>query len=88
VDIRYDPFDLSVIDVWHGGRYIRKAAPLAIGEWSAASGANMPKASKTTHSRLLKVYEERNNERDKARNSALSFHAADFMKKGDPNAGK
>jgi len=87
VDIRYDPFDLSVVDVWHGGRYIRKAAPLTIGEWSAAPGADVQKPPKATHSRLLKVYEERNKERDKARNGALSFHTEVDAKGGGSNDG-
>jgi transposase InsO family protein len=79
VDLRYDPFDLSVAEAWHGGKFVRKAAPVHVGEWTAALGAGAPKAAKAakeTHSRLLKVYEERSRERRKARNSALAFHAA------------
>ena len=82
VDIRYDPFDLTTIDVWHGGKFIRKAEPLVVGEWTAAPVTSAPNAPIVTHSRLLKVYEERNNERDKARNGALFFHAADGVKGG------
>jgi len=88
VDIRYDPFDLSVVDVWHGGKFVRKAAPLLLSEWVAAPCVKELKTPKATHSRLLKVYEERNNERDKARNSALSFHNANDLKGGEVNDAK
>jgi hypothetical protein len=73
VDIRYDPFDLSVVEAWHGGKFARKAQPVSVGEWTAARGAAKPQAAKATHSRLLKVYEERSIERGRARNSALAF---------------
>jgi transposase InsO family protein len=85
VDVRYDPFELSVVDVWHKGKFVRKASPLVIGEWTAAIGAATAKPAKATHSRLLKVYEERNRERDKARNSALSFYKSSEPKGGAPN---
>jgi hypothetical protein len=84
VDIRYDPFDLAVVEAWHGGKLVRKAYPVTIGEWSAAWGAPKSKTvQKASHSRLLKVYEERNRERDKARNSALAFYSADGGGRGD-----
>jgi hypothetical protein len=85
VDMRYDPFELSMVDVWHDGKFIRKAAPLVIGEWTAAIGSNAPKPTKATHSRLLKGYEERNRERDKARNSALTFYNSVESKGGTPD---
>jgi transposase InsO family protein len=75
VDIRYDPFDLSAVEAWHGGKFVRKALPVTVGEWTAAWGAPKTQAAKkVSHSRLLKVYDERNSGRDKARNSALSFY--------------
>ena len=74
VDIRYDPFDLSVVEAWHSGKFVRKALPVTVGEWTAAWDVSKPQATKkVSHSRLLKVYEERNRERNKVRNSALSF---------------
>jgi hypothetical protein len=75
VDLRYDPFDLSVADVWHNGVFQRKAEKLSIGE-SAPDPAKVPDtdAGRPTHSRLLRVYEERNKKREKQRNGALAFH--------------
>jgi transposase InsO family protein len=76
VDLRYDPFDLSVIDVWHGGVFQRKAEVLFIPEFSAALiGEPMAAAQKPTHSRLLRVYEEKNKIREKQRNAALDFNS-------------
>jgi len=77
VDVRYDPFDISVIEVWHGGKFQRKAEKLYIPEFAPAPEANPAKpAAKPTHSRLLKVYEEKNKVREKQRNGALDFRSA------------
>jgi len=76
VDVRYDPFDISVIEVWHEGKFQRKAEKLCIPEFAPKqehSPAAPPK--KPTGSRLLKVYEEKNREREKQRNGALSFRS-------------
>jgi len=74
VDVRYDPFDISVVEVWHEGKFQRKAEELVVTEF-APRQESAPAAAhkKPTHSRLLKVYEEKNKEREKQRNGALSF---------------
>lgn len=75
VSLRYDPFDLSVVDVWHNGAFQRKAEKLYITEFSPApEGGPAVQPQKPTHSRLLRVYEEQNKNREKQRNAALSFH--------------
>jgi transposase InsO family protein len=74
VDVRYDPFDISMVEIWHGGKFQRKAEKLYIPEFAPEleePPAAVPK--KPTHSRLLRVYEEKNKEREKQRNGALSF---------------
>jgi phage-related protein len=75
VDVRYDPFDISIIEIWHAGKFQRKAEKLHIQEF-VPKQESVPAVTlnKPTHSRLLKVYEEKNKEREKQRNSALSFH--------------
>ena len=76
VDIRYDPFDISIIEIWHDGKFQRKAEKLFIPEFTQKQEAGPTvSARKPTGSRLLKVYEERNMERDKQRNAALSFNS-------------
>ena len=82
VDVRYDPFDISVVEVWHGGKFQRKAEKLCIPEFvpkQAPSPAPPPR--KPTGSRLLKVYEEKNKGREKQRNGALDFRSS---KEADP----
>ena len=77
VDLRYDPFDISVVEVWHGGKFQRKAEMLRVPEFTPKR-ESVPAAtpSKPTYSRLLKVYEEKNKDREKQRNGALAFCAA------------
>ena len=74
VDVRYDPFDISMVEIWHGGKFQRKAEKLCIPEFAPKHEEPPAKApKKPTHSRLLKLYEEKNKEREKQRNGALSF---------------
>jgi hypothetical protein len=77
VDVRYDPFDISIIEIWHEGKFQRKAEKLFLTEHTPTP---MPQQAvqptKPTHSRLLKVYEEKNREREKQRNGALDFHGS------------
>jgi hypothetical protein len=76
IDVRYDPFDISVIEVWHDGKFQRKAEKLNIPESTSRPTTNpATKPQKPTHSRLLKVYEEKNKAREKQRNAALSFRS-------------
>ena len=74
VDVRYDPFDISVIEIWHDGKFQRKAEMLYIPERTPKlETAPATSRTKPTHSRLLKIYEERNKQREKQRHGALDF---------------
>jgi transposase InsO family protein len=74
IDVRYDPFDLSLIEVWHDGKFQRKAERLYIPEFiPGAKSTPVTSPGKSTCSRLLKIYEERNRVREKQRNGALAF---------------
>jgi transposase InsO family protein len=76
VDVRYDPFDISVVEVWHEGKFQRKAEKLCIPEFVPKQECSPAAPPKTpTGSRLLKVYEGKNMEREKQRNGALSFRS-------------
>jgi transposase InsO family protein len=76
VDVRYDPFDISVIEVWHKGEFQRKAEMLRVSEFVPKREIMpAPPPKKPTHSRLLKVYEAQNKEREKQRNAALTFRS-------------
>jgi hypothetical protein len=74
VDVRYDPFDISVIEIWYDGKFQRKAEKLYIPERTPKAETTPTKSTKKqTHSRLLKVYEEKNKKREKQRHGALDF---------------
>lgn len=74
VDVRYDPFDVSVLEIWYDGKFQRKSEILFIPEFAPKSElAPVADSKKPTHSRLLKVFEEKNKLREKQRNGALSF---------------
>jgi len=76
VDVRYDPFDISMVEIWHEGKFQRKAEKLCVPEFAPELEEPLAKTpGKPTHSRLLKVYEEKNKEREKQRNGALSFRS-------------
>jgi len=77
VDVRYDPFDISMIEIWLDGKFQRKAEMLYIPEFTPRQypGPAAP-PQKRTGSRLLTVYEEKNKTREKQRNGALSFYNA------------
>lgn len=80
VDLHYDPFDLSVVEVWHDGIFIRKSYPLIIGESVSTHQIEKAPVKKPTHSRLLSAYEKENDLRDKQKNAAISFLS---LEKGD-----
>jgi len=78
VDVRYDPFDISVVEIWHDGKYQGKTERLEMPEFLPKAIPYEPAdVKKPTHSRLLKVYEEKNAVREKQRNSALDFSGGD-----------
>jgi putative transposase len=72
VDVRYDPFDLSVVEIWHSGHNHGKARPVKVGEFCGPVSKE-PKPSKDGKSRLLAVYEEDNKKRHKQDMGVLSF---------------
>jgi len=76
VDVRFDPFDISLVEIWHEGKFQRKSEVLEIREFvPKQDGIPSTAPKKPTHSRLLKLYEEKNREREKQRNGAISFRA-------------
>lgn len=81
VDVRYDPFDMSMVEIWYSGERKRIVEPLRISDFCGKT-VKADKTVKATHSRLLKVYEEENDKRQKQRQGALSFSS---MKGGAQN---
>jgi hypothetical protein len=74
VDVRFDPFDLSVVEVWHGGAKRLDAKPLVIGEFTKTK----PEQKTNTEigrSRLLEAYLRENEKRRKNAVGVLTFNA-------------
>jgi len=80
VDVRYDPFDRNLVEIWYNGERKKTVTPLSVGEF-CGQVEKMPALVKATHSRLLKVYEVENSKRQK-KTGALSFKS---MKEDDGN---
>jgi len=81
VDVRYDPFDLSLLEIWYNGECRKTAAPLKVGEY-CPKAEKVAAAKPATHSRLLKIYEAENEKKQKRQAGALTFRS---MKGGDGN---
>ena len=79
VDVRFDPFDLSVVEVWHGGVKQMQAIPLVVGEFTATKHTDKA-AAEIGRSRLLEVYAAENAKRRKNALGVLTFGT-----KGDDN---
>lgn len=80
IDLRYDPFDRGLVEIWYSGERRNAVAPLSVGEFCGKI-EKVSATVKATHSRLLKVYEAENAKRQK-KTGALSFSS---MKGGDGN---
>jgi len=72
VDVRFDPFDLSFVEVWHGGEKKLDAVPLVIGEFTNFTPSQKT-ATEIGRSRLLDVYTRENEKRLKNATGVLSF---------------
>ncbi|EAX48895.1 Integrase, catalytic region [Thermosinus carboxydivorans Nor1] len=77
VDVRYDPFDLAEIEIWHNGRKHCLARELIISETSSAKpkeDAGQPdRTASAKPSRLLAVLEQKAIARRKMRLGAIAY---------------
>jgi transposase InsO family protein len=75
IDVRFDPFDLSVVEVWHAGAKQLEAKPLVIGEFtnSKPKQTKHETATEIGRSRLLDVYVKENEKRRKNAVGILTF---------------
>ena len=72
VDIRFDPFDLSVVEVWHAGAKQLDAKPLVIGEFTGTKPTQKT-VTEIGRSRLLDVYVKENEKRRRNAVGILRF---------------
>jgi transposase InsO family protein len=54
--VRYDPFDLSVVEVWHGGEKKKLVSPANIGEYNRNVKKPVQELEKASQSRLLRLF--------------------------------
>lgn len=73
VDLRYDPFDLEAVEVWHGGERKKNAYHVVVGEYCGKKPETQPTAGDKTHSRLLKIFAQESKQRQKKALGAISF---------------
>jgi hypothetical protein len=75
IDVRFDPFDLSVVEVWHAGAKQLDAKPLVIGEFTNSEPRQTAHKTATEigRSRLLDIYVKENENRRKNAVGILRF---------------
>ena len=72
VDVRFDPFDLSTVEVWLGGSKQFNVKPLVIGEFTVTKPPEKT-ATELGRSRLLDIYLKDNEKRRKDAIGVLTF---------------
>ena len=76
VQVRYDPFDLTRLQLWHGGNFIRHVVPVQIGEHNQTLKAPPERVEQGGACRVLKVYEETYRQRQTKHLGAFRLGAA------------
>jgi putative transposase len=73
--VRYDPFDLSLIEVWYGGQKKKVVSPANIGEYNRNVKKPIEELEKASQSRLLRLFEIESKKRLKQQLGA--FHLSE-----------
>jgi len=63
--VRYDPFDLSQIEVWYDGEKKKLVSPINIGEYNQNVKKPVEELEKASQSRLLRLCEAESKKRMK-----------------------
>ena len=61
--VRYDPFDLSQVEVWYGGEKKKLVAPINVGEYNRNVKKPVEELEKASQSRLLRLFEAESKKR-------------------------
>ncbi|MBM4431809.1 MAG: DDE-type integrase/transposase/recombinase, partial [Chloroflexi bacterium] len=75
--VRYDPFDLSVVEVWHDGEKKKLVSPLIIGEYNQNVKKPVEALEKASQSRLLRLFEAESQKRLRQRLGAFRLSEDD-----------
>jgi putative transposase len=63
ITVRYDPFDLSLVEVWYGGEKKKLVAPANIGEYNRNVKKPVEELEKVSQSKLLRLFETESKKR-------------------------
>jgi len=61
--VRYDPFDLSQIEVWYGGEKKKLVSPINIGEYNRNVKKPVQELEKASESKLLRLFASQSEKR-------------------------
>jgi hypothetical protein len=73
VDLRYDPFNMEIIEIWYNGEKRKVVSPLKIGEFCKKPEAVKEIKATTSSSRLLNVLAEESKNKRKSKLGAIAF---------------
>jgi len=73
VDLRYDPLNITSIDIWHNGVFVRNASELVFSEYLSKNTTATEKPEPPGRSRLLDIFSAMNGSREQQRHRAISF---------------
>ncbi len=75
--VRYDPFDLSVVEVWSGGEKKKLVSPISIGEYNQNVKKPVVELEKASQSTLLRLFEAESKKRLKQQLGAFRLGGED-----------
>lgn len=75
--VRYDPFDLSVVEVWSGGEKKKLVSPINIGEYNQNVKKPVEELEKASQSKLLRLFASESKKRLKQQLGAFRLGGED-----------
>jgi hypothetical protein len=71
ISVRFDPFNLDEVQLWHEGKQKKIVRAAVIGEYNATQKTTCEKVETAAESRVLKMYMKKQQERFKKANGAF-----------------
>jgi hypothetical protein len=71
VDVRFDPFNMDEVQLWHKGKLEKVVKGAVIGEFNATQKAACDKVETAATSRVLEMYMKEQHKRFKKANGAF-----------------
>ena len=69
--MRFDPFNLEEVHLWHGGEQKKLIRPAQIGEYNATQKVGCEKMEQSAESRVLKIFVKDQQKRFKKQTGAF-----------------